>query len=69
MYFFVGTLEVKATDNVNSKHFKGLKAFAEEYTVDKQIIVSNDPFIRQANDMMIYPWKVFLEKLWAGEII
>ena len=62
-------IEVKANDNVNNKHFKGLKAFAEEYTVKKQIIVSNDPYIRQANDIMIYPWRVFLEKLWFGEII
>lgn len=62
-------IEVKANDNVNNKHFKGLKAFAEEYTVKKQIIVSNDPYIRQANDIMIYPWRVFLEKLWVGEII
>jgi predicted AAA+ superfamily ATPase len=62
-------IEVKANDNVNNKHFKGLKAFAEEYTVKKQIIVSNDPYIRQANDILIYPWRVFLEKLWVGEII
>ena len=62
-------IEVKANDNVNNKHFKGLKAFAEEYTVKKQIIVSNDPYIRQANDILIYPWRVFLEKLWFGEII
>lgn len=62
-------IEVKATENVNNKHFKGLKAFAEEYAVKKQIIVSNDPYIRQANEILIYPWRVFLEKLWAGEII
>jgi len=62
-------IEVKATDNVNHKHFKGLKSFSEEYAVKKQIIVSNDPFVRKAEDIMIYPWKVFLEKLWDGEII
>ena len=40
-----------------------------DIAVKKQIIVSNDPYIRQANEILIYPWRVFLEKLWAGEII
>ncbi|MCZ2100769.1 MAG: hypothetical protein LC107_04435 [Chitinophagales bacterium] len=62
-------IEVKATDNVQKRHFKGLRAFAEEYTVKNKIIISNDPFIRQADDIVIYPWKIFLEKLWAGEIM
>lgn len=62
-------IEIKATDNVHNHHFKGLKSFSEEYTAKKKIIVSNDPFIRKANDIMIYPWKVFLEKLWSDEII
>jgi len=62
-------IEVKATENVHKKHFKGLKSFSEEYTVKNKIIVSNDPYIRQANDITIYPWKVFLEKLWSDKII
>jgi uncharacterized protein len=62
-------IEVKATDNVQNRHFKGLKAFSEEYSVKNKIIVSNDPFVRQAGDIMVYPWKVFLEKLWGGEVI
>jgi hypothetical protein len=32
-------------------------------------VVSNDPFIRKVNDIMIYPWRLFLEKLWSDEII
>lgn len=62
-------IEVKSTDNVQNRHFKGLKSFSEEYAAGKQIIVSNDPFIRRSNEILIYPWAVFLEKLWAGEII
>lgn len=62
-------IEVKATDNVQNKHFKGLLAFSEEYNNVKKMIVSNDPFVRKYNDIMIYPWKVFLEKLWSHEII
>ncbi len=62
-------IEVKAKDKVQNRYFKGLRAFAEEYTVKNKIIVSNDPFIRQADDIVIYPWKIFLEKLWVGEMI
>ncbi|MCB0660531.1 MAG: ATP-binding protein [Saprospiraceae bacterium] len=62
-------IEVKATDNVQNKHFKGLLAFSEEYNNVKKMIVSNDPFVRKYNDIMIYPWKDFLEKLWSHEII
>jgi predicted AAA+ superfamily ATPase len=62
-------IEVKATEQVNQRHLKGLKSFAEDYKVKKLILVSNDPFPRKIGDIMIMPWKIFLDKLWAGEII
>ncbi len=62
-------IEVKATQKVNQRHLKGLKSFAEEYKVKRLILVSNDPFTRQIGDVMAMPWKIFLDKLWAGEII
>ena len=62
-------IEVKATDQANHRHLKGLKAFAEEYNVKKLILISNDPLPRLVNDILILPWKIFLERLWAGEII
>ncbi len=62
-------IEVKGTDNVQTRHIKGLKQFSEEYTVKKLIIVSNDPLERLIGNVSVLPWKRFLEKLWAGEII
>ncbi|MDR0560614.1 MAG: DUF4143 domain-containing protein [Prevotellaceae bacterium] len=62
-------VEVKSTDNVNPRHLKGLRAFSEEYAVEKQIVVSNDPYPRLVDNILVLPWKVFLERLWAGEII
>ncbi len=62
-------IEVKATQQANSRHLKGLKSFAEEYNVKKLILISNDPFPRQIGNISILPWKVFLDKLWSGEII
>ncbi|MEN6454898.1 MAG: AAA family ATPase [Prolixibacteraceae bacterium] len=62
-------VEVKATDNANPRHLKGLKSFAEEYAVKKSILVSNDPLPRKIGDVLILPWKEFLQQLWAGAII
>ena len=62
-------IEVKSTNNVNNNHLKGLKSFAEEYEVKKLILVSNDPFPRQIDNVLVLPWKIFLQKLWDGEII
>lgn len=62
-------IEIKASEQVHGKHFKGLKAFNEEYNVHKNIVVSNDPYPRKVNNIHILPWKTFLEKLWAGLII
>jgi predicted AAA+ superfamily ATPase len=62
-------VEVKGTNNVQSRHLKGLKSFSEEYKVKKLVIVSNDPMERSIGDITILPWNLFLKKLWAGEII
>ncbi|MDR1454928.1 MAG: hypothetical protein LBJ01_04690, partial [Tannerella sp.] len=39
---------------------------AEEYETKKRILVSNDPLPRIVDNILILPWKVFLERLWAG---
>lgn len=62
-------IEVKSTDMVNSRHLKGLKAFSEEYKVKKLILVSNDQHSRLIDNISVLPWRLFLEKLWEGEVI
>lgn len=62
-------IEVKSTNLVNLRHIKGLKSFADEYPVKKLIVISNDPYPRQIDNIMVLPWKIFLDQLWAGEII
>jgi predicted AAA+ superfamily ATPase len=62
-------IEIKATEQASARHLKGLKAFAEEYHVKKLILISNDPMPRLVNNILILPWKIFFERLWAGEII
>ena len=61
-------LEVKGTDLVSDKHLKGLRAFKEEGLVESYGVVSLDSHERITDDgIYIWPWQVFLSKLWAGE--
>ena len=62
-------IEVKSTEQASSKHFKGLKAFSEEYKAKRLIVVSNDKYYRRVNTIEIFPWADFLNQLWAGGII
>lgn len=62
-------VEVKSTTLANERHLKGLLSFAGEYRPRKLILVSCDPYERQIGDVSILPWNIFLEKLWAGDII
>jgi predicted AAA+ superfamily ATPase len=62
-------IEVKSANMVNPRHLKGLKSFAEEYKVRQLIFVSTDPYPRKIDNITVLPWKIFLEKLWGGDII
>lgn len=63
-------IEVKSTQAVQTRHLKGLKAFSDEYTVKKKIVISTDPIARIVDEnILLMPWNYFLEKLWKGEII
>jgi len=62
-------IEVKSTQNANPRHTKGLRSFAEDYKVKKMILITNDTYPRQLGEVMVLPWQVFLEKLWAGDVI
>ena len=70
--FLIGdeiAIEVKGSDMVSSKHLKGLKALAEDLNLTKKIVVSMDPVLRKIGDIEVYPYRIFLEKLWNNEII
>jgi predicted AAA+ superfamily ATPase len=62
-------IEVKATREASPRHLSGLRSFGEEYSVREKILVSDDADPRQIEDIKIFPWRIFLEKLWSGEII
>jgi len=62
-------VEVKATELADSRHWRGLKAFQEEYRVKKAIVVSLDSKPRRIGNIHILPWQTFLEQLWGGSIL
>lgn len=62
-------VEVKASDNISARHIKGLNEFAKEYEVKQLILVCNEKLPRLLNNVLILPWQIFIQKLWAGEII
>ena len=62
-------VEIKATEMAQPRHLAGLKAFGDEYEVRRRIVVSLDPRTRILEGVSVMPWRVFLERLWGGDII
>lgn len=57
-------IEIKSAEEVQSRHLKGLKAFAEEYPQSRRIIVSLDRFSRKMGDVECIYVKDFFSMLW-----
>lgn len=62
-------IEVKSTQQVSQKHFKGLKALQEEGAFEKYILVCREKEKRLVDGLYIYPWEVFLKELWDGKFL
>lgn len=62
-------IEFKSTEDVQNKHLKGLRAFADEYPECRKIIVALDRISRTTDDgieiMYVYD---FLKQLWDGKL-
>jgi len=61
-------IEVKSTTLVNNNDLIGLRAFDEEVSLKKKIIVSQDSSERIIDGIEILPYQTFVTKLWNGEI-
>jgi predicted AAA+ superfamily ATPase len=70
--FTVGSelaVEVKASDLVTERHLSALRALREEGIFRTLCVVSRDTREREIDGMRIYPWRVFLTKLWGGALL
>lgn len=61
-------IEFKSTTEVQKRHMSGLKAFKEEHTDTRLIVVSLDEKRRLLGDVEIIPATEFLQDLWANKI-
>ena len=62
-------IEIKGTSRVEDKALRPLRAFIDEYSPQKALVVCNEPAERVVGPIRILPWKVFLQSLWAGEVM
>lgn len=61
-------IEIKSSEEVQSRHTKSLRAFSEEFPKARLIIVSLDKYPRVMNGIEIYPVFDFLSMLWDGKM-
>jgi predicted AAA+ superfamily ATPase len=62
-------VEVKGTSRLDDKELRGLRAFGEDNRPKKSILVCNESAERKVGVIHVMPWRVFFERLWAGDII
>lgn len=72
--FILGSLdtviEVKAGSRVHEGDMAGLRALREEHRVKRSMVVSLEREPRRVEPgIEILPWKVFLQRLWNGDLI
>jgi predicted AAA+ superfamily ATPase len=68
--FLVGretAVEVKASQKISQRDFKGLKALEEEKIFKNYILVSQDPINTRDDNFQALYWEKFLDNLWAGK--
>lgn len=61
-------IEIKSVKEVQSRHTKGLAAFAEDFPDSRRIVVSLDPVRRVMGGIEIIPVMEFLKMMWGGEL-
>ncbi|MCP4665945.1 MAG: ATP-binding protein [Deltaproteobacteria bacterium] len=63
-------IEIKGAKSIQDKHLKGIRALMEEGNIQNFAVISCDRHERKTQDnITIFPWKLFLEKLWKGDIV
>jgi len=62
-------VEVKGSSRIDGRDLKSLKAFIEEYSPKKAVLVCNEKEKRVSGKIQIMPWRDFLSELWAGNVL
>ena len=62
-------VESKAKDNVSANDLAGLRALGAERKFRRLVCVCMEPRRREADGIVILPWREFLDELWAGAYV
>ncbi len=62
-------VEVKGSGQVDSSQLRPMRVFIGEYSPRKAIVVCNESCPRKHGDILLLPWRDFLDQLWSGEIV
>lgn len=62
-------IEVKSTHTISEKHLKNLTYLSEEKICRQYFLISQDPLPRKYHHIHVLPWRMFLNQLWAGDIL
>jgi predicted AAA+ superfamily ATPase len=62
-------IEVKGSSRVDGAEFRSLSAFVEEHRPRRAVMVCNERRPRVHAGIEVLPWRVFLGRLWSGEIV
>lgn len=61
-------IEVKGKRNLSLRDFTGLRALKEEKKLKEFIVISLDDYPRKMDQITVLPWKIFLQRLWEGDL-
>ena len=63
-------LEIKASQHVHGSDFRALAALTEDGPVKHRIVVCMEDHPRRLDGgIEILPWRLFIERLWAGDLL
>jgi predicted AAA+ superfamily ATPase len=62
-------VEVKGASRVDPSDFRSLRAFTEDIRPRRALLVCNEPAPRVVDGVEVVPWREFLARLWAGDVV
>jgi predicted AAA+ superfamily ATPase len=62
-------IEAKGTSRADPSDLRSLRAFAADNRPRRALLVCNERAPRKVEDIDILPWREFLARLWAGELV
>ncbi len=64
-----GEMALEVKGKLRRGDLKPMRAFVEEFRPKHAVVVTNDSVARTIDGILVLPWQIFLESLWAGEYL